>query len=140
MNVTELLTDLASSTNAIIRSAASTFNLTASQAYHLLSIPFDGITMSGLAHRLGLDNSTLTRNIQKLECLGLVEQHPDAYDRRVQRVILSHKGSSLLASLEGYLEQQNTDILDQIDLDTQEQLLTILEKLSWALDCTRDRP
>ena len=94
MNVTGLLADLASSTNAIIRSAASSFNITASQAYHLLSIPFDGIPMSGLAHRLGLDNSTLTRNIQKLKSLGLVEQQTDAYDKRIQRVILSNKGSS----------------------------------------------
>ena len=139
MNVAELLTDLASSTNAIIRSVALRLNLTASQAYHLLLIPYDGIHMSGLAHKLGLENSTLTRNIQKLEKLGLVERMPDTYDGRIQRVMLTNNGVSLLKSLEEHLQKQGVDILEQIDLDTQEFLLTALEKLSWALLCTREK-
>ena len=90
MNITELLTDLASGTNAIIRSTASMFNLTASQAFHLLLIPFDGIPMSDLALRLGLDNSTLTRNIQKLEKMELVKRQSDNYDKHFL-VIRSHE-------------------------------------------------
>ena len=139
MNVADLLTDLTSNTNAIIRNVASKFNLTASQAFHLLSIPFDGIPMSNLAHRLGLDNSTLTRNIQKLETMDLIERRADAYDKRIQRVILSNRGNSLLALLEESLEQHNNDVLEQIDLDTQEHLITVLEKLSWALECAREK-
>ena len=139
MNITELLTDLASGTNAIIRAVATNFNLTASQAFHLLSIPFDGIPMSGLAHKLGLDNSTLTRNIQKLEKLGLVDRRTDSYDRRVQRVVLTDRGTLLLGSIEKHLEQQNSDILDLIDLEAQEHLSTVLEKLSWALECARQK-
>ena len=140
MNVAELLVDLTSSTNAIIRSVASKLDLTVSQAFHLLSIPFDGIPMSRLAHRLGLDNSTLTRNIQKLEKMGLVDRSADNYDRRIQRVILSKKGASLLTLLEGRLEQQGNDVLDQIDLETQEHLVTVLEKLTWALGVAREKP
>ena len=107
MNITELLTTLASGTNAIIRSVASNFNLTASQAFSLLLIPFDGISMSHLAYKLGLDNSTLTRNIQKLEKLHLVKRKADNYDKRVQRVVLTKDGSSLIVLLERHLEEQN---------------------------------
>ena len=82
MNIVELLTDLTTGTNAIIRTIASNLNLTASQAFHLLSIPFDGIPMSGLAFKLGLDNSTLTRNVQKLEKLNLVKRQTDSYELR----------------------------------------------------------
>ena len=139
MKITELLTDLASSTNAIIRSKASKFNLTASQAFQLLFIPFDGIPMSNLAHKLGLDNSTLTRNIQKLEKLNLVERHTDSYDKRIIRVILSKKGVELTSLLEGQLEEQNSIILNNIDLDTQEHIITVLEKLSWALGSVREK-
>ena len=139
MNITELLTNLATGINALIRVAASKFNLTGSQAFLLLSIPFDGIPMSGLAHRMGLDNSTLTRNIQKLEKLGLVKQLPDNYDRRVKRVILSSEGISLIELFDEHLENQNITIIEQIDLDTQEHLLTVLEKLSWALECVREK-
>ena len=139
MNITELLTDLASGTNAIVRSVASKFNLTASQAFHLLLIPFDGIPISSLANKLGLDNSTLTRNIQKLEKLDLVERCADSYDRRVQRVVLTKNGTSILTSLENHLDEINCAIIDQIDLDTQENLISVLEKLSWSLGCMREK-
>ena len=139
MNFTELLTDLASGANAIIRISAAKFNLTASQAFHLLSIPFDGIPMSILANRLGLDTSTLTRNIQKLESLGLVKRIVDSYDRRIQRVLLTNNGVSLVESFENYLMEQHQSIVDLIDLDAQENLLIALEKLSWAFDCNREK-
>ena len=67
MNLTDLLVDVTIETNAAIRTIASKLSLTASQAYHLLLIPFDGIPMSELAKKLGLDSSTLTRNISNLE-------------------------------------------------------------------------
>ena len=86
MNLPELLVDLTTHYNALIRSAASQLHLTASQAFHLISIPHDGIPMFKLAHKLGLDASTLTRNIQKLENLGLVKRKHDSYDKRVQRL------------------------------------------------------
>ena len=82
MNLAELLLDLTTHNNAIIRSAASKLNLTVSQAFHLVSIPHDGIPMSKLAHKLGLDASTLTRNIQKLENLGLIKREHSSYDKR----------------------------------------------------------
>jgi DNA-binding MarR family transcriptional regulator len=140
MNITELLTDLASGTNAIIRSTASSFNLTSSQAFHLISIPFDGIPMSGLSLKLGLDNSTLTRNIQKLEKMDLVKRRPDNYDKRIHRIVLTKKGTALLGLIEEKLEEQNADILEMIDLDAQEHILSVLEKLSWALECLREKP
>ena len=100
MNIPELLTDLTTHYNALIRNAASQLNLTASQAFHLLSIPHDGIPMSQLAHKLALDTSTLTRNIQKLENLGLIERQADSYDRRIQNAVLTDKGSRVVDSLE----------------------------------------
>ena len=67
MNVQELLSDLVIHYNALIRQVSSQLCLTASQTFHLISIPQDGISMSRLSRKLGLDASTLTRNIQKLE-------------------------------------------------------------------------
>jgi len=138
MNFIELLTDVSIGTNAIIRRVAAKFNLTTSQVYHLLSIPFDGIPMSGLAKKLGLDTSTLTRNVQKLENLGFIERQSDSYDRRIHRVVITREGASLIKSMENLLEDQNHDILDQIDLDTQEYLMNVLEKLAWALGNKKD--
>ncbi len=92
MNVSELLSDLTVHYNGIIRQTASHFGLTASQAFHLISIPYSGITMSHLSRKLGLNTSTLTRNIQKLEKMGLVERHSSSYDKRVNNAVLTQGG------------------------------------------------
>ena len=138
MNFSELLIDLASGTNAIIRYRASKFNLTPSQALHLLSVPFDGISMSRLAFRLGLSTSTLTRNIQKLEALLLVLRHRDTFDKRVQRIKLTTKGNQIVQALEIDLHQHNQIVLEHIDIDSQVHLTTTLEKLVWAMECSRE--
>ena len=139
MYLSELLVDLTTHYNALIRSAAAQLNLTASQAFHLISIPHDGISMSKLAHRLGLDTSTLTRNVQKLENLELVERKHDPYDKRVQKAVLTERGNEITEEIEELLLQINNSIMDQIDLDSQENMYDILEKLVWSMDCVREK-
>ena len=138
MNLPELLVDLTTHYNALIRSAASQLHLTSSQAFHLISIPHDGIPMSKLAHKLGLDASTLTRNIQKLENLGLVKRKHDSYDKRVQKAILTQQGLEITEEIEEILLKMNNLIIEQIDLDTQENMCELLEKLVWSMDCLRE--
>ena len=135
----ELLTDLTTHYNALIRNAASQLNLTASQAFHLLSIPHDGIPMSQLAHKLGLDTSTLTRNIQKLEKMELIRRNQDSYDKRVQKAVLTEKGEEKGELLEESIQDSNLALMEQIDLDRQENITDILEKIVWAMECIREK-
>ena len=135
MNLTDLLVDVAIETNAAIRTIASKLSLTASQAYHLLLIPFDGIPMSKLAKKLGLDSSTLTRNISNLEKHNYISRKASNRDRRIQLIFLTKRGINAVADIENHLEEHNFNVLKLIDLDTQEALFTSLEKLSWALTC-----
>ena len=139
MNLTELLVDLTTHYNALIRSTASQLHLTASQAFHLISIPHDGIPLSKLAHKLGLDASTLTRNIQKLENLGLIKRKHDSYDKRVQRAVLTKRGVEITEEIEEILLQRSYSITEQIDLDSQENMCELLEKLVWSMDCVREK-
>ena len=139
MNLPELLTDLTTHYNALIRHYASRLSLTAPQAFHLLCVSTDGISMSGLAHKLGLDNSTLTRNIQKLYKLGLVLRKRDDYDKRVFRVHLTKKGRVIVEQFESLLLDLNHSMLKHIDLDDQENIPEMLEKLVWAMDCMREK-
>ena len=138
MNLPELLVDLTTHYNALIRSAASQLNLTVSQALHLISIPHDGIPMSKLAHKLGLDASTLTRNIQKLEHLGLIKRNSDPYDKRVQKAVLTTLGTQMTDQIEKILQQTTNLILEQIDLDSQQNMGELLEQLIWSMDCIRE--
>jgi len=95
--------------------------------------------MSGLAHKLGLDNSTLTRNIQKLETLELVLRKQDNFDKRVFRVHLTKKGRVIVEQFENLLLDLNYSMLKHIDLDDQENIPEMLEKLVWAMDCIREK-
>ena len=138
MDFTELITDITIQYTALIRYTAAKFNLTTSQAFHLISIPMDGIPMSKLAHKLGLDASTLTRNIEKLEKLSLVQRERDSYDKRTVRVICTTEGFAVTKKIENELNEQNFHILDRIDLDLQENMADILEKLGWSMICHRE--
>ena len=138
MNFTELLMDVAIETNARVHRVAASLNLSTSQAYHLLVIPFNGISMSALAKKLGLDASTLTRNIHNLEKHRLVVRRTDNRDRRIQLICLTDVGSKVVRSIENELEDQNYTILNLMDLDAQESLLASLEKLSWSLACQKN--
>ena len=139
MNIPELLTDLTTHYNALMRYYASQLFLTAPQAFQLLAVSTDGISMSGLSHKLGLDNSTLTRNIQKLETLELVLRKQDNFDKRVFRVHLTKKGRVIVEQFENLLLDLNYSMLKHIDLDDQENIPEMLEKLVWAMDCIREK-
>ena len=138
MNIPELLTNLTTHYNAIFRQYSSRLSLTAPQAFHLLSIPVDGISMSGLANKLGLDTSTLTRNIQKLEKLNLVRRKQDRNDKRILVVYLTDKGRGKVEKVEESLLDLNFSMMKYIDLDDQENIPEMLEKLVWAMDCFRE--
>ena len=138
MNIPELLTNLTTHYNAIFRQYSSRLSLTAPQAFHLLSIPVDGISMSGLAKKLGLDTSTLTRNIQKLEKLDLVRRKQDRNDKRILVVYLTDKGREKVEKIEDSLLDLNFSMMKYIDLDDQENIPEMLEKLVWAMDCIRE--
>ena len=138
MNIPELLTNLTTHYNAIFRQYSSRLSLTAPQAFHLLSIPVDGISMSGLANKLGLDTSTLTRNIQKLEKLDLVRRKQDRNDKRILVVCLTDKGRGKVEKIEESLLDLNFSMMKYIDLDNQENIPEMLERLVWAMDCIRE--
>ena len=139
MTVYELLTDLTIHYNALIRKAASTLNITTSQAFHLISIPHDGISMSILSDRLGLNTSTLSRNIQKLEQLKLIKRSGELYDKRVQKIFLTTRGIDVVEKIEIQLDDVNHSLFENLNIDTQEKLLEILERLVWSMDCLRGK-
>lgn len=54
------------------------------------------ITLSNLAARIGLDQSTVSRQIQALEASDLIERSPDPADGRSSLISLSTDGERLL--------------------------------------------
>jgi len=138
MNTPELLANLTTHYNALFRQYSSRLSLTASQAFHLFSIPVDGISMSGLAKKLGLDTSTLTRNVQKLEKLDLIRRKQKINDKRILVVHLTGQGRGKVQEIEDFLLDLNFSMMKHLDLNDQENIPEMLEKLVWAMDCLRE--
>jgi DNA-binding MarR family transcriptional regulator len=55
----------------------------------------DGLTQTCLAGRVGIDLSTATKALQRLERYGLIERQTDPDDIRAQRVRLTAQGRAL---------------------------------------------
>ncbi len=133
MNMSEKIYDLNLEISIIMRKIAKDLGLTLSQVQLLLSIPFSSISMTELANLLGIDNSTLTRNLNKLEKKGYVKRTKDYYDRRIYKISLSKKGSVKKNIIENKLNEVSTKILSVLNYKDKHDVFQSLEKLSWVL-------
>ena len=71
--------------------------------------------------------------------MGLVEQFSGSYDKRVQNTVLTRRGDEIVEKIEELLLHTNNLIMEQIDLEGQENVYDVLEKLVWAIDCVREK-
>ena len=84
--------------------------------------------MSDLAYSLGLDKSTLTRNIGVLINRNIVEKFRDSKDLRVYNVFLSDIGENLKVELYSDVDNFTEIFLESLDRSTQNQI-NIVDKL-----------
>ena len=136
MNQGELFTSFLIDLQRIFRTKIVPKELSYSQILAILLIPDDGIEMSELAWVMGLENSTVTRLIARLETNGFVKREKSRVDKRSIIVFLKNKGLKIQKNI----EKKSDAIGQEIFLnDTQSQKETILENLSlfqWALKKT----
>ena len=134
----EFLINLTIDYNSLVRQAASNFKISSSQAFNLLSIPFDGISMSSLSKKLGLDASTLTRNVNNLIKLNYVIKNSNFYDKRVQTITLTKSGKKIKEHLYNKIDDLSYEAINKLSIDDREAVHTSIEKLAWALECNRN--
>ena len=118
---------------AIFRIISSKYNLSFSQYCIIMKINSSGIPMSELARNLGLDKSTLTRNINILINRNIVEKFRDSKDLRVYKVILSDVGEKLKINLYSDLDCFTLELLNSLEDEIQNQI-NIIDKLVQKLD------
>ena len=133
MNITENLSDISLHYFALVRRLSSKFDLTLSQSLILLYIPFDGVTISNLSQKLGIDISTMTRNIQRIEKKKLIIRVPNLNDKRSIKLLLSSRGKNISNNLRESISQHIQKILDKYDFDKSNQIMNNLESLGWDL-------
>lgn len=103
--------------------------------FHLLKlISLNGTHQVGeVARFLGVSPPAATKNIDKLERLGLVARSPSADDRRATLLASSAKGRRLVKSYDALKEERLEPVLDSFSKEELGQFTRLLERFSLQL-------
>ena len=96
MDFSEQIQEITTHINGITRQAAARHNISFAQAQFLLRMPTEGISISELSNLLGIDISTMSRNVNKLELLELVKREKKSEDGRTFILSLTPSGAELV--------------------------------------------
>ena len=133
MILSEHFTALNIKLTSIFRILSNKYDISYSQYCILMKIDVYGNPMSELATNLGLDKSTLTRNITILINKNLVDKIQDESDLRVYKVYLTKDGESIKQSLYDDLDTFTSGLLNSLDYSLQDEMY-LLDKLIHKLE------
>lgn len=133
--IAEYIISFISSLNVIVRRVAGDNNLSLSQYFTLLNISSSGILMGELSKLIGIDKSTLTRNIKILLNRNLVLKNQSSLDKREYIIILTQDGEELINRLEKDMDRKLENILKDIDSTSKQRLSDIIESINWKMNC-----
>ena len=99
----------------------------------IIVIPVEGIEMSGISGKLGIDNSTATRLIDGLVLKNWVFRSKDEKDKRITMVGLTKEGKKMQILYEKELDKSGEDIKKIVSYNDRQQLIEAISRLNWAL-------
>ena len=133
MSYGELLNSLFINLQSMIKKNVNIDGASFQRVTALSIIPTDGIEMSSLASRLGIDNSTATRLIIGMENVGWVNRQTSKIDKRIIEVCLTSEGSRLQFELEKQLDFIGEKVDLQIGPLEKQKTIDGMAYLSWVL-------
>ena len=133
MEFGELLKQFLIDLQCLFRTQLKHLNLTLPQIMLISSIPIDGIDMTSLSKKLGIDNSTLTRIIRILLENGIVKKTSNPIDKRSIIVSLSRKGESLQLKIEKEMDLFISALYKNIPMENREELNESLSAFHWSV-------
>ena len=133
MQLGELLSSLLVNLQALIKKEVNLGRASFPKIIALSIIPPDGIEMSALAKRMGIDNSTATRLIIGMEIAGWLNRQSNLYDKRVTQVFLTKKGYSLQSDLEEQFALIGKVVEESLKPSDKVNISDSLSSLNWVL-------
>ena len=103
------------------------------QILALAVVPDDGIEMSSLSKRLGLDSSTVTRLIIGLEKKGWAVRKKQQKDNRIIKVFLTSAGEEKQSQLEDKIDKLGSLVEKETDPFDRSELLEYLWSAHWTI-------
>ncbi|MCR6671883.1 MarR family winged helix-turn-helix transcriptional regulator [Devosia ginsengisoli] len=86
-----------------------------------------------LADRVGRDYTTVSRQIGKLEMLGLVLRQESATDRRVKEAVVSAQGRAMLDALDAARERMGSVVFQNWPEEDLAELVRLMRKFADTL-------
>jgi DNA-binding MarR family transcriptional regulator len=133
MNYSELLSSFLIDLQSLYRKNVSISGASFPQILALSIIPDDGIEMSALSKKIGIDNSTATRLVMGLEKKGWVNRRSANYDKRVIQVTLTKDGDEIQTQLEQQFDSLGAAIEREVDPLDRNEMIEYVSSLHWIL-------
>jgi DNA-binding MarR family transcriptional regulator len=94
---------------------------------------FGPIGVVDLADRVGRDYTTVSRQVAKLESLGLAERRQSPADRRVREALVTPKGKAMTNALDAARERIGRAAFETWDAQEMNELVRLMRKFAKAL-------
>ena len=133
MQLGELLSSLLVNLQALMKREINLGRASFPKIIALSIIPPDGLEMSTLAKKMGIDNSTATRLIIGMEKDGWVNRHSHSHDKRVTQVFLTKRGYFLQCDLEEQFALIGKVVEESLNPSHKVNISDSLSSLNWAL-------
>ena len=133
MQLGELLSSLLVNLQSLMKTEVNIGRASFPKIIALSIIPPDGLEMSALAKRMGIDNSTATRLVVGMEIAGWVNRQSYSQDKRVTQVFLTKKGYSLQSDLEEQFTLIGNIVEESLNPSDKVNISDSLSSLNWVL-------
>ena len=133
MNSGELISSLLIDLQRLFKNEVTFKDISYSQILALISISDSGVEMSTLSWDLALDNSTVTRLVNRLEKKNLVIREKSKEDKRLVKVCLTKEGEALQNKIEEKIDSLGSKIESQFSYDKKIDILNNLSSFQWII-------
>jgi DNA-binding MarR family transcriptional regulator len=110
-----------------------TAKLTPSKLRALDLLAEHDLRVGQLAAGIGIDDTTATRLVDRLEVMGLVDRRIETGDRRATTVALTRAGKELVAGIAAQRQLFFCDVLDGLEPDERAELVRLTAKAAESL-------
>lgn len=107
--------------------------MTVAQAATLETLADGPMRLGDLGRRLGIQPSTLTRNLSRLEDRGLVARESDPADARATRALLTDEGRAAAGAVAQRTEAFAEQVLDRMDPARRREVVEGFEEMLLAV-------
>tara|TARA_B100002052_G_scaffold282351_1_gene292255 strand:+ start:63 stop:488 length:426 start_codon:yes stop_codon:yes gene_type:complete len=133
MSYGEIFSTLLIDLQSIFRKKIKIKNASYQQIMAIATIPSKGIEMTPLARKIGIDNSTATRLIKRLEVNGWVNRVVSPNDKRVIKVRLTNAGCNMQLEIENQCEKIGEMIEKSVNRIDRQAVHDSIQSLHWVL-------